>query len=354
MDVPGTDVGLQAGEEVQPQANATPAPGSTRDRERSIMRPLLLRKAGYIEAAQRAVGLDKLGSLHLKYLKSLVADDQIGEVEGRDLIPPHYDEDQVAYLVQAIPADVDIYGRRELKRSRFRHELEQYEAPHWFYVDTEGAGYPRYLIGLKPEAVQAIGLERAPEVPTSDQPIEIGVNDSVQSMARLLLHQVLSECDDSRPRRYAFHASGKFGNKPGRKRETPEYKQWRGSRSRKMAEGAMKSLLQAKVDQVISFVEQHLGDVVEDPENEEEVRENTWTLAHDAATRICNSDSQFDALCDATALAKYAVDQMGYSAEYEAGKDDEDDEREAVWPPQPAGPQRTISLDRLRPPSEQA
>lgn len=70
-----------------------------------------------------------------------------------------------------------------------------------------------------------------------------------------------------------------------------------------MTDNATNRVVQKIVDQV----EQFLGDVVEDPENTEDVREQAWTLAVDAAQSL--------SLDDPTAWAKLAMKNMGYAAE---------------------------------------
>lgn len=61
------------------------------------------------------------------------------------------------------------------------------------------------------------------------------------------------------------------------------------------------------VQKIVHQVEQFLGDVVEDPENMEDVHEQAWTLAVDAATSL--------SLDDPAAWAKLAMRQMGYHRE---------------------------------------
>ncbi len=77
------------------------------------------------------------------------------------------------------------------------------------------------------------------------------------------------------------------------------------------------------IQKIMTRVEAHLGDVVEDPENAEDVRESAWTLAVDAAQDL--------SLDDPTSWAQKAMAAMGYGEKPEGGE-----ERVAVWPPRPA------------------
>lgn len=61
------------------------------------------------------------------------------------------------------------------------------------------------------------------------------------------------------------------------------------------------------VQKIVNQVEQYLGDVVENPEDEADVREQAWTLAVDAAQSL--------SLDDPAAWAKLAMKQMGYTTE---------------------------------------
>ena len=61
------------------------------------------------------------------------------------------------------------------------------------------------------------------------------------------------------------------------------------------------------IQKIVHQVEQYLGDVVENPEDEADVREQAWTLAVDAAQSL--------SLDDPAAWAKLAMKQMGYTTE---------------------------------------